>query len=274
MITKEEDSFFPKLKLKLLKGNLIEEKFLTIVASGLINSKRRALDGVTFFGFRNMGQVDQLIDYEINIENSLKNQIYSTIVFMIYFKKDEAKYYIRDYQKKQLDFGLPSILIKIDKPYVSSGYLWVNQYIKSKEHFILNESSFLVIPQNGYLEVIQQASRYSSSIQTFHFLVKDNKNVLIGRDPSCNIKLNWDKTYSKFQASIVWDDLMEQWYIADGKDEVGSRNGTWIYASKSIEIYDNLILKIGSNIMKIEMGIDKGNYKCLIDINNDDCSDD
>lgn len=106
-----------------MNGELFDKNVLEIFASGLISSKRRASDGVTFFGFRNMGQVDKIIDYEINIENSIYRQIYSTVVFMIYFKKDEEKYYIRDYKQKQLELGLPSVLIKIEKPYVSQTIL-------------------------------------------------------------------------------------------------------------------------------------------------------
>lgn len=111
----------------------------------------------------------------------------------------------------------------------------------------------MVVPQNGYLEVVQHASRYTSANHTYNFLVKDHKEVLIGRDLSCSIKLNWDKTYSKFQTSIIWDEQMDQWYIVDGKGNSGSRNGSWVYASKSCEIYDGLIFKIGNSKVKVNM---------------------
>lgn len=119
MLTRDEDQAYPKLKLLLIQGNLFKEKFLDIYASGLECSKRKALDGVNFFGYMKMGEVEQLIDYEIDmdIKNLSENQ--SSIIFMVYFKRDDAKYYIRNYSKKRLDNGKASVLIKIDKPYVS-----------------------------------------------------------------------------------------------------------------------------------------------------------
>jgi hypothetical protein len=46
---------------------------------------------------------------------------------------------------------------------------------------------------------------------------------------------------------------MEQWYIIDGKEGRVSRSGTWVYASKSIEIYNGLTFKIENSVVKIEM---------------------
>lgn len=55
----------------------------------------------------------------MNNYNTDYHQESSTIVFMIYFKKEEESYYIRDYKYTNLALGIPSILIRIDKNFVS-----------------------------------------------------------------------------------------------------------------------------------------------------------
>lgn len=118
---------------------------------------------------------------------------------------------------------------------------------------VLSDCGYTVTPNNGFIEVVQLANKYTSSIQSFKFYKCEKKRIVIGRDRSCNIKLNYDKTSSKFQASIIWDEEIGQWYIIDGKDDVRSRNGSWVYATKSYEIYDGLMFKVGTSKVKVIM---------------------
>ena len=111
---------------------------------------------------------------------------------------------------------------------------------------MLNDCYFQIKPQDGFLEISQLPSRYSHDTITFKYLLKDKKEVSIGRDKSCDIKLCWDKTYSKFQTLIVWDDFLEQWKIIDGGHNGTSRNGTWIFASKSQVIKSGTIIRIAN----------------------------
>lgn len=116
---------------------------------------------------------------------------------------------------------------------------------------MLNDCYFQVKPFDGYIEINQLPSRYSHSAVLFKFLQKDKKTILIGRDKSCDIKLCWDKTYSKFQTSIIYDDLLEQWKIIDGGQKGPSRNGSWVFAStKSQELKNKTIFRVG--ITKIQ----------------------
>lgn len=111
----------------------------------------------------------------------------------------------------------------------------------------------MITPYKDSIEIVQLANKYTNSSQIFRFYHKDNKKIVIGREKSCNIKLNYERTSSKFQASIIWDHQKYQWYIIDGKDGVRSRNGSWVYATKSQEIYDGLIFKVGTSKVKVIM---------------------
>lgn len=120
-INENEEKQYPSLKLKSVFGEAIRNETIEILASGYAGSKRNSRDGVTFFGCRQKEVLDPMIDYELNITNSNLNQIYSSIIFMIYFKKDELKYYLRAVkQSNETGEGLPNIIIQISEPYVSN----------------------------------------------------------------------------------------------------------------------------------------------------------
>jgi hypothetical protein len=55
----------------------------------------------------------------------------------------------------------------------------------------------------------------------------DSKSVTIGRDKSCSINFEKNKSFSKINTSIVWDKKDQCWKITDGANEKSSTNGTW-----------------------------------------------
>lgn len=122
---------------------------------------------------------------------------------------------------------------------------------------MLNDCYFQVKPFDGYIEINQLPSRYSHEITSNKFFLKDKKEILIGRDKSCDIKLCWDKTYSKFQTTIAWDDLLEQWKIIDGGKSGSSRNGTWVFANKSHELVNGTVFRVA--FTKVEVVYDNFN---------------
>lgn len=109
----------------------------------------------------------------------------------------------------------------------------------------------------GYLEVTQHPSRHSQTSETYRFFIKDKKVILIGRDSSCDIKLCWDNTYSKFQTSIIYDEQIENWKIIDGGSKGPSRNGTWLFASRSFEVYNGCIFRVANSKVQIKMKYNK-----------------
>lgn len=252
-ISEDEDYHYPSLILNLILGDCFDNKKIEIRASGLIGSKRNARDGIVLFGSKSVGQFDQIIDYELNMHINLNTSVsYPTLVFMIYFKKDMRKFYIRACKNNQdQDGALPSILVQITKPYVS--LIKYFKYLKSKELLLLNDCCFHMSQHDGYLEIMQHPSKHSQVSESYRFFIKDKKEILIGRDSSCDIKLSWDNTYSKFQTSIIYDEEIEHWKIVDGGPKGPSRNGTWLFASKSFEVYDGCVFRVASSKVQIKM---------------------
>ncbi len=120
-ITETEEQNFPKITLKSIVGDAFNNEELVITSAGLKTSLRGARDSVTFFGCRQTDNtIDKMIDYELNISNSNISQVYSSILFLIYFKKDMKRFYIKSYiQNKDSSNIIPNVIIQITEPYVS-----------------------------------------------------------------------------------------------------------------------------------------------------------
>ena len=90
-------------------------------------------------------------------------------------------------------------------------------------------------------------------IESYKF---DSDNVTclnIGRNEDCDIKLNFDKTYSKYQCSINWDKQKKVWYISDGINGKFSKNGTWILIGKSIPLLESTNLMLNNNLFEVDL---------------------
>jgi hypothetical protein len=118
---------------------------------------------------------------------------------------------------------------------------------------MLNDCYFQIKPYSDKLEIIQLANKHMNKNLTYVFYLKYTKEVKIGRDKSCEICLNWDKSYSKVQCSLQWDDFMSMWKIIDGSSKGSSRNGSWIFASRSFEIVDGTIFRVANSKLHISL---------------------
>ena len=49
---------------------------------------------------------------------------------------------------------------------------------------------------------------------------------------------------------IVYED--NNWFIVDGDGNGGSSNGTWFYPEKYFNIYDGLIIRIGTTLFQCQ----------------------
>lgn len=121
IITQSEEHKYPKLLLKTLIGDALNNDNLIITSAGLVGGLRNSRDTVAFFGCRQFdGNLDAKIDYELNISNSNLSQLYSPIVFLIYFKKEDKKYYIKTFpQSKESSNNVPNVIVQIKDSYVS-----------------------------------------------------------------------------------------------------------------------------------------------------------
>lgn len=128
------------------------------------------------------------------------------------------------------------------------------QPITRKELILLNDCYFQLKPSNGYIEIVQINGRYQKNTNIYTFFAKDTKEIKIGRDKSCQVNLNWDKTYSKVQCSLLWDEMCEVWNLIDGsKEKGGSRNGTWVFASKSCELSNGMNFRIVNSKLSVNI---------------------
>lgn len=122
-ISEKEVNKYPWLELIPLNGEAFGTSNLKINACGLVGTNRKANDGITFFG-RKLQSSSAKLDFQMNLNGSNISQIYTSIIFLIYFRKEESNYYIKAYNRGsesiQLDNGLPIIIAQIITPYVSA----------------------------------------------------------------------------------------------------------------------------------------------------------
>lgn len=96
-----------------LTGDLLYGSKIQINAGGLIGRGRQKNDGVVFFGKSNTSG-EKFIDLAMNVPESSNS---GKILFIVYFKKENKKFYVRAYRDKS-NVGIPNILIKLTDPYV------------------------------------------------------------------------------------------------------------------------------------------------------------
>lgn len=103
--------------MEQIAGNLFGTEKLSISAAGLKGTGRKANDGVTFFGIKS-NIMKSKIDFELNLEGNFKDNP-NSLIFMVYFRKDEQKFYIKSYKSSKDSLSLPIVNIQITQPYVS-----------------------------------------------------------------------------------------------------------------------------------------------------------
>lgn len=115
-----------------------------ITAAGLTTSHRKARDGFTLFGTitsETDEEMNKMIDFDLNLSftnNShlQENMSYydkkpNPLIFMIYFRIDQEKYFIKAHKQPENHIGneLPYIIVQINKPYVRiKFYQILNRY--------------------------------------------------------------------------------------------------------------------------------------------------
>jgi predicted component of type VI protein secretion system len=67
---------------------------------------------------------------------------------------------------------------------------------------------------------------FLSSTFSFSICKNDEQELVIGRSPNCDIRID-DQLISKMQSTIKYED--GNWILEDGRDGKESTNGTWYY---------------------------------------------
>ena len=178
-------------------------------------------------------------DFDLNLDSSLD---YGPHSFIIYYKKDTSKYYIKSYRDKQ---HTGQVHIKIDPQN--------DLFLLKKEIVLLSETYFQITPHSdGKIEIQNLGfSNKDSESTKFVYDYTETRQITIGRDSKCVMPYPTDKSFSKVQATISYDTDRRQWKLKDGSADKASTNGCWIYATHSYEILDGAIFQFGSSRFRI-----------------------
>lgn len=97
----------------------------------------------------------------------------------------------------------------------------------------------------------------NGEIYEYHVSQMENggREILIGRTPECDIKVN-DKLLSKIQSHVKvhFDNVGGyKWVLHDGIKGRPSTNGTWLYINDDLKIYEGMIFKANQTIFSVKM---------------------
>lgn len=96
-------------------------------------------------------------------------------------------------------------------------------------------------------------NKHLEDSKNFFFYIKDTKRIVIGRDKRADIKLDYDKSFSKVQATLNYDDKVKRWVFKDGGEKGPSRNGSWLFAAHGYELKDDLIIRVSNKKLLINV---------------------
>ena len=228
-----------KLILEEIEGNLFNGKKVEINAGGMVGGRGKN-DGFTIFGQRNISnKIDNVEKKEIfnpDFELDYNEILLLPYIFVIYFKKEEKSYYIRAYSGKGSDNKILFIKLKNDEKYI----------IKQKELISAGDIIFQVIPMNdNFLEIIHlERKKKNNKNNNQIFEGKKNKVVQLGRSKDCDFFFPKDKSFSRIQTTFQFDDDKKEWTVIDGNENKSSTNGTWIFATHSFLIKNEMTVEV------------------------------
>ena len=223
---------------------------IEINALGMVSdSKRKAYDGNTFFGYVENENENKEVDFVVKQrDNNPENNNIIGRHFRIRFDINLMKYYIRDlgcgygtFKKISDETKIKdSYLINIGNSYIVCTF-GVDEYTVDGKGIedadkILNIKVFSEVPKSD----------------PYFFNPQQFKRIYIGRDISCNIIVD-DTLLSRVHCTIEYKED-EGWFILDGKidDEVSqnrpSTNGTWLYLIEETPIDEGMIFKSNQNV--------------------------
>ena len=240
----------PILKLTEEKDNinLFHNKEITINPGGMIGG-REMKDGITIFGLTNTNKNNNnnnntnavfKVDFELNYNSNI-NYPY---VFMIFYKKESKEYFIRSYYHKTIDSKI--LFIQLNKQY--------NLPIKSKEIISAGNSIFqLALVKNKNLEITNLSFKEQGGCPKTVFDQTKEKIITIGRDKQCTLSYPKDKSFSRVQTTIQFEDELNEWVIYDGNIDKGSTNGTWVFGMHSFPIKDGMVAEILTTKVKFQV---------------------
>jgi hypothetical protein len=231
---------------------------ITINALGMTeNSKRKAFDGNTFFGYLGEENESNINDNnEIDFVLKPKDIIENNKIFGRYFR---IRYDLNTmgYLIKYLECGFGTFKKITEKTKLRDCYLinMGNSYIVCSFGVDeLNLSETNIVDADKILNIKVYSDFQNAELHFFN--PQQFKKIYIGRDASCNIIVD-DTLLSRIHCTIEYKEgTGEGWYISDGRaddelyEEKPSTNGTWLCLMEETPIKDGMIFKSNQNQFK------------------------
>ena len=208
----------------------------------MINGRGKK-DGVTIFSKINLdNNNDNKFKGDFNL--NYNENINYPYIFAIYYQRESKNYSIKAYSGKNSDNRL--LYIKLSDNY--------NLPLKQKEIISAGNIIFQIIPiENNKIEIINLSKKDLNEESKKIFDPNNIKEVTIGRDKNCNFSFPKDKSFSRHQTTFSFDDNNKEWIIIDGNNNKCSTNGTWVFATHSFIIKDQLIVEILNSKIKFNI---------------------
>lgn len=239
-ITQEEVNAAPLLIIdEEPPGNLFYKKQLKINAAGLIGG-RNAKDGVAIFGQKKSNNDENFkADFEIEYKESLPYPY----IFAIYYQRENKSYYIRAFSGKSSDNRI--LFVKL------SG----NNSLPLKQREILSAGNaiFQISPlkEDNKIEIVHLSKKDTDGKK--QIFDPSTKEIKIGRELHCTYSFPKEKSFSRVQTTIKYEEDKGQWMIMDGSKTKSSTNGTWVFGTHSFEIRDQMIVEILTTKIKFTL---------------------
>ena len=227
-ITNEEIINGPICSIEEIYSSSILKKDKLIINPGGLIGEIEKKDVITYFVIVNYSF--QFKDYILNL-NSKNNDYY---LFMIYYDVENKKYFIdfnEDFSRK--------ISIHL--------FGQMNIPIKQKEIISFGDLIIELVP-NLNNNSIQLINLKEDKILEYE---KEEKIITIGKN--CKICLENKMNISQIQCTLIFDFKENLWVLSDGFEDQNSINGTWMVASNTYPLYNNLENDVFSNFLKINI---------------------
>ena len=217
---------------EIYSSSILKKDKLIINPGGLIGGREKK-DGVSFFVLPNSSFKYKDYILNLNAKNEKENDFY---IFMIYYDVENTKY--------NIDFN-ENFSRKI------SIHLFGQMSIPIKQKEIISFGDIIIelIPNlnNGLIQLINLKED-----RKFEFEKKE-KIITIGKGNNCKISVESKMNISKIQCTLTFSINDNAWILNDGYEDKNSNNGTWMVASNSYPLYNNMEIDIFSNFLKINI---------------------
>ena len=252
-----------KLKLIIIQSKYINEgKEYIINAGGLIGSPRNIKDGITYFGDKSVSyikinriQPEHKNDFEFQEEESKTGQSCAEIKYDIITEQ----YQIKSLRGSGCFIKIENNIVNIIIILIILLQLLENGDLFSFSNFLIEVKIDIISEEQNDRNIV------TSTLLTLEVLFGENEQRKISFDSRFNklIRIGrlqnnetdvvfLDEDVSRKQCILIYED--NNWYINDGDGEDKSSNGTWFYPEKYFNIFDNMIIRMGTTsfLCKIE----------------------